>query len=374
MPSSVNLNQNPYFDDYNASKNFHKILFKPGYAVQARELTQLQTMLQEQVRRFGNNMYTDGTVILGMNVSLNLKQAYAKVLDQDTNAITINNSDLASYVGRYLVGRTSGVRAIVKYVSPGLVASVPELKTFYIDYASSGTSGTDKTFIAGEILQAEDDPTKTFVIPADVATFFSIGLGSFITVDDGIVYADGNFVLHDSQTIPLEKYSTRPSYKVGFSLNEVINTTNDDLTLLDPSQGTFNFAAPGADRLKITTQLFKIALTDSPDDKFFLLYEIEDGQVTQKYNKTQYGELRKELARRTYDEAGNYAVRPFPILVREHLKIDSPDNGGLLEAVAPPHDDMGGSKNLLAIGIEAGKAYVSGFEYETFMTEYLIVN
>lgn len=356
------------------SKNFMEILFKPGFAVQARELTQMQTMLQEQIKRFGNNVYKDGTVIFGMDVTLNLKQAYVKVTDQDTNSVTINNTDLVNYLGHYLVGRTSGVRALVKFVSPGLVASNPDLKTFYIDYVSSGTTGLSKTFVAGEVLEIEGNTSKTFVIPADTTTYFSIGLGSFITVNDGIVYANGYFVLHVSQTLPLEKYATQPSYKVGYRLNEEIVNIDADLTLLDPANGSLNYAAPGADRLKITTVLSRIPLTDSPDSKFYLLYEVDGGQIRRKYTKTQYADLRNEMAARTYDESGNYTVKAFPILVREHLHTTSPENGGLVDAVAAPHADRGGNQNLLAVGFEAGKAYVSGYEFETFMTEYVVIN
>jgi len=46
---ALNFNTDPYYDDYNEDKNFHRILFKPGVAVQARELSQLQTILQDQV-------------------------------------------------------------------------------------------------------------------------------------------------------------------------------------------------------------------------------------------------------------------------------------------------------------------------------------
>ena len=44
----------PYYDDFNESKKFHRILFRPAFAVQARELTQAQTILQGQVERVGN--------------------------------------------------------------------------------------------------------------------------------------------------------------------------------------------------------------------------------------------------------------------------------------------------------------------------------
>ena len=49
MSINTDFNVSPYFDDYSEDKNFHKVLFKPAVAVQARELTQLQTILQNQV-------------------------------------------------------------------------------------------------------------------------------------------------------------------------------------------------------------------------------------------------------------------------------------------------------------------------------------
>jgi len=65
MALDTNFNVNPYYDDYDADKKFLRMLFKPGYAVQARELTQLQTILQKQVERFGDHIFKDGSVVTG---------------------------------------------------------------------------------------------------------------------------------------------------------------------------------------------------------------------------------------------------------------------------------------------------------------------
>jgi hypothetical protein len=45
MPINTDLSLAPYYDDFDPEKQYHRILFKPGYAVQARELTQLQSIL-----------------------------------------------------------------------------------------------------------------------------------------------------------------------------------------------------------------------------------------------------------------------------------------------------------------------------------------
>ena len=61
---SINFNVTPYFDDFNESKQFLRVLFRPGYAVQARELTQLQTILQNQISRFGNHVFKNGSMVV----------------------------------------------------------------------------------------------------------------------------------------------------------------------------------------------------------------------------------------------------------------------------------------------------------------------
>ena len=76
----------PYYDDFNEDKNFKRILFRPGYAVQARELTQIQTILQNQIERFGQHIFENGSPVIGGDIvwnknsyvySLNLQSTYA---------------------------------------------------------------------------------------------------------------------------------------------------------------------------------------------------------------------------------------------------------------------------------------------------------
>jgi hypothetical protein len=359
----TNLNQHPYYDDYNAAKGFYRILFKPSYAVQARELTQLQTILQEQIRRFGNHIFKDGSVVFGCAESFNFDFPYVKILDNLVSGGAI--TDLAQYKGAILEGVTTGVRAVVKDVADGVETDPVNLKTLFVQYIYAGGSGADAgklhKFEAGEILRLGVGGANTFTVAAADKT--PTGSASFFSIDDGIIYVDGTFVLHTNQSVLLDRYSTTPSKRVGFTLVSDAVTHQSDATLLDPARGSYNFAAPGADRLRLTTQLEAREL-DAPDDpNFFLLFEVEEGVTKRKYNKTTYAELRKELARRTYDESGNYTVRPFSIVVREHLKTLT-NNGKYTN----------GDATKLAVGVEPGKAYVSGFEYETFTTEYVAVN
>ena len=76
---ATNFNVNPYYDDYDSSKNFHRVLFRPAYSVQARELTQLQTILQNQITKFGNHIFQNGSMVIPGDINFDLKYDYIKV-------------------------------------------------------------------------------------------------------------------------------------------------------------------------------------------------------------------------------------------------------------------------------------------------------
>ena len=113
MAQKTDLNVAPYYDDFKESKNFHRVLFRPGYAVQARELTQLQSILQNQIERFGSHVFQEGTVVIpgGITVSNEYKSvALSTAFGGETIDVT-QYYDAISPVT--IVGATSGVRAKV---------------------------------------------------------------------------------------------------------------------------------------------------------------------------------------------------------------------------------------------------------------------
>ena len=67
MAQKTDLNVSPYYDDFAEDKNFHRVLFKPSAAIQARELTQLQSILQNQLESFGNHIFKDLCIIYFLN-------------------------------------------------------------------------------------------------------------------------------------------------------------------------------------------------------------------------------------------------------------------------------------------------------------------
>ena len=105
MPSPTDFNLSPYFDDYAESKKFHRILFRPAFAVQARELTQSQTILQNQIERMGDHFFKQGAMVIPGQVALDTKY-YAVKLTSKTFAT------VAEYVGKEITGVTSGVIGI----------------------------------------------------------------------------------------------------------------------------------------------------------------------------------------------------------------------------------------------------------------------
>jgi len=358
----VNLNTYPYFDDFDPAKGFHRILFKPGYAVQARELTQIQSILQNQIKEFGNNILTDGTVIFGCAESTNFNMPYIKILDTYSAPAggTIDNDAMEDFEGLTLLGANQNVTAVVKKALGSNTGGDP--KTFYLQYTSTGDDFTTTTFAANEQVSVVE--TGEIVVVADGAA--PVGNGSLFTVGDGIVYAKGNFVVHNSQTIVIDRYTTTPTKQVGYVISDSIVSSDDDVSLLDPAQGSFNYTAPGADRYHLETLLISYGPAEALDNEFYILFDVASGEIKRKYNTTQYGELNKTLARRTYDESGDYTVRPFPLLVQEHLKTAT--NGGRYTVAE------GGDASQLAINVQPGKAYVRGFEHELFATDYLAID
>ena len=131
----------------------------------------------------------------------------------------------------------------------------------------------------------------------------------------------------NKEILILDQYSNTPSYRIGLYINEEIVNANLDESLNDNSQGYNNYAAPGADRLKISVFLLKKSLDDFNDDNFIELATVVNGVLRTKTQKgglgggVGYKDWTDTLARRTYDESGDYYVRPFDVSVVDSRMI-----------------------------------------------------
>lgn len=374
---ALDLNVSPYYDDAAdaIANNYNRILFKPGYAVQARELTQLQSVLQDQVGKFGNHVFKNGSVVAGCDFKLDTARDFIKVLDEDASGFLVEN--IEDYIGAKVIGLTSSIQAEIIHAISGSEDGSPNLNTLYLRYLTGDGSTDAVHFSPSETLRVIESETgdqiaDTFVVDDSFEEGnYYFGRGSFVTLDDGIIFLDGKFLPFAKTTLELLKYNAYPSCRIGFEIVESIITHETDQSLLDPAQGTFNYAAPGADRYVTTASLVKYNLDETVSDDFTQYLMIMNGSLnTAMTDDRIYADLGRNLAKRTFDESGNYTVKAFPILIKEHL--DTGTNGGLLP-YNTENPAAGGDETLLAIGIEAGQAYVRGYSYETRQTEYLFV-
>ena len=156
MPQKTNLNVNPYYEDFDASKNFYKILFRPGYSIQGRELTQLQSILQNQVESFGKYAFKQGELVIPGEVGLNTKLDYVKLSSVSEVAISEGDDivyrkyDITQLIGLQLRGLTSGV---IGNVLSANLATENSSDTLYVSYQNSGNSNAESTFRQGETLE-----------------------------------------------------------------------------------------------------------------------------------------------------------------------------------------------------------------------------
>ena len=154
MPLENSYSASPYFDDYDQAKEYYKILFKPGVAVQTRELNQLQTTLQNQIERFGNHVFKSGTVVSGVNFSYLPTYSYIKITDTQADG---EPSIPSAYVGYFLKSDLNLQARIVNY-EDGLESKSPDLKTLYVQYVNSSNPDPSNsntvytTFSAGQQL------------------------------------------------------------------------------------------------------------------------------------------------------------------------------------------------------------------------------
>ena len=325
MPLDTNFNVDPYYDDFDEAKNFHKILFRPAVAVQARELTQLQTILQNQIERFGDNIFIEGTVIQGCSISTDSAYDYVKLPDLRVDGQTTVPSD---YEGLRVVSATaSNLQAIVINSTTGLESQNPDLHTIYIKYLNTGT-GDEKAFAAAEELTfySNTNPSNTTtlstsltvkVAPAQINAVNTnpIGTGYAFTIGEGIIFQKGFFIKVESPiTSIISKYSSAPNnLSVGFSTLEAIVTESTDASLLDNASGYTNVNAPGANRLKLTPTLTVANSNALPSNNFLSIADWNNGNLVKLKQTTEYNVINKEMARREYETNGDFVVNPFKL-------------------------------------------------------------
>ncbi len=384
MPQQTNLNVSPYFDDFDREDQYYRVLFKPGYPVQARELTTLQSMLQSQIEQVGDHFFKEGSVVIPGNINY-IDNYYAVELQDNYLGVDIL-SYLPYLIGKTIRGANSGVRAaVVGVLSSG--DSERGNNTIYVNFLNSDVvSNSYQGFSANEILLVESgisspnslDIERNTILQPNEGFAVTISsnpnsIGSAVSLSEGVYYLRGHFVTVDEQTIILDQYSNNPSYRVGLDVFEVIETPDDNIDLNDNAQGFSNYAAPGADRLSIVAILTKIPINDPnpvATPNFVQLLEVRNGILQRQINNPDYNVIEKELARRTYDESGNYYVKSPSVSAKETLD-DLKGNGGVFKENQLTYNNNKASDDLATYTISPLKAFVSGYEIDVVGTTYL---
>ena len=328
---AISFNVEPYYDDFETAgadglspkEKYQRILFRPGKAIQARELTQLQTTLQNQVSSHGDHTFKDGSVVVPGSVHLHNKIDYIKL-----DSVNAACDTVAELVGSEFTDGTNVARVVHAALATG-----SDPITLWVKYIS-GSKYADNATI-----------TATGGKSAEVKASGATGFGSIVALEDGIYYIKKHFVVAKAKTIVLSKYTSNVSFDIGLLVTEALVSSGSDSTLNDNATGTPNESAPGAHRYSITAVLSTQAV-NANSGNFVLIARLESGVVTRNARTADYNVLADELARRTFDESGNYYVNPFKALVKDHASVAT----------------------KLTLGVEPSKAYVRGYEIQTLST------
>jgi hypothetical protein len=375
MPQNTNLNVSPYFDDFDPEKRYQKVLFKPGTPIQARELTTLQSILQNQVEKFGQHFFKEGSMVIPGQIAYDPSYTYVQI-NENHLGIPISTY-IDKFVGKIIKGEQSGVTAKVEnYITNSESENLNY--TLYIKYQSSSDKNfTTNTFIDGENLISTETVDFGFSSIQENTTFAttllsnSTGTACAAKIASGVYFIRGYFIDVSNQTLILDQYSSNPSYRVGLLINEEFAVaSNDYQDLFDNAQGFSNFAAPGADRLLISTTLIKKELDDFSDENFIELLRLQNGTLQKFVKESDYNLIQDELARRTYDESGDYYIKPFSTSLKETLN-DKLGNNGIYSKNQRTKQGNIPSENIATLSISPGKAYVRGYEIETISNTLL---
>jgi hypothetical protein len=347
----LNFNVDPYFDDFDPNNNYHRILFRPGRAVQARELTQSQTILQDQITKFADHIFKQNTPVTGGQVTVNTNAIYLKL------NTTYNDNDIVAsdFLNQVIVDATGTIFAKVIATEEATSVDAPTLIVTYL-------SGNQ--FSAGDLVYSSSTSSIAQIVATNftgLATTASISEGVFYIVngysfsdvqnDDGTYsrYSIGNFVSVQPQTIIVQKFGNTPTKRIGLSISEFVSDYVTDPNLLDPAVGATNYQAPGADRYTITLTLDTKDITTGADSNFIELTRITGGVIQRLVDGTVYGVINDYFAKRTYDTNGDFIVNDFKITPTANTE----------------------NSTTYKLNIGAGVAYVKGYRVESSLDSTL---
>lgn len=309
-----------YKDDFRDSDNYHRILFNSGKALQARELTQMQTIIQREMERLGTHMFKEGAAVNPGGMTVNTSYEFVK-LNTTVNALPNTPSDL---VGQTITGNDTGVKGVVIEV---VSATVSDPATLYIRYTKTNTPSVSQgvnpvKFNAGEDITSSGGDTYSIQTTNTTANP-AFGSGTRVSVHKGDFYVQGHFVFAPEQSIIIDKYSSVANATVGFKVTQDVVRSEDTDALYDNQGALPNRSAPGADRYRIKLELTRKDDVDS-DENFVFYGEIRNGSITESVTGLDdYNKIADALARRTSEINGDFTTKQFKIKFDENDSDDA---------------------------------------------------
>ena len=330
----------PYNDNYNSDDHIHRVLFKTGNSFTHEHLNLLQSILQEQIAVLGRHFYKNGSFVsISQYKILNSNNIYD--IKQFTGVLDLKRT-LENFAGTVLVHQKTG-------------------KTFTVLFAQKAETNFNKgeydKLVFDSTLDTSDlyNDTNCTLKVKDTDQIINIqnsSINSYISFEPNVIFLQGYFLNFPKQ------YSCLPSStcSIGIEIRQSIINAGGDPSLLDNARGEPSEGSEGADRYFLFPKLICYPIVRDSNyfdivqkDEFIEYLRLENGVVVKDVTRPIYDEFAKTLARRTYDEAGNFTIDPFLIDIKKK------------------NDDY------FLINIGRGKAYIFGFEFDSLSTRSILL-
>ena len=334
-----------YNDDYKDSDNYYRMLFNSGRALQARELTQLQTIIQSEITRLGKYLFKESSVITGNlgAAQMGTTAVFFAKLNTTVNTLPTNYVELE---GKYFTN-ASGLKGLIKKIIPAENGDPATILYSLVDGADEERAANSTI---NSSFQAADDITidaVTLTIQTINTTLNpALGRGSIIDLPQTETFTAGHFVFSPSQSLVLDKYTALPTDTIVYKVTEDIVTASDDQALYDNAGSTPNLTSPGADRYRIKLTLDLLSNINSGTTTYIPLINIKNG-VTEplQFPDSILNKLGELIATRTYDMHGDFVVRDPVNKFQLKVEVDSSDDH-------------------LLYNIKPGTAFLGGYRFE----------
>ena len=295
-----------YKDDYDKTKNYHRVLFNSGKALQARELTQMQTIIQSEISQLAGNIFEEGAAITPGSFKVDNTLEFIKI-----NPLTPFPSDPSLLEG--VEFSVSNLNPTIKFRVIQTIAAVNgDPDTLYVEYTGDVNTGAVATRVSSGSTITSTTGGFTFEVQSiNTSNNPAVGLASEISVDEGHFFVQGRVVYCPPQSLIFGKYSTNQSSRFGFLIDQEIVTVDDDITLYDNQGETPNLTSPGADRYRITLTLAD-GRTTTVAENFVQVIEVLGGAIVNAVTANSgLKSIKEEMATRTRETAGDYVKRYF---------------------------------------------------------------